>query len=100
MNDITSPEGYWREQVLSNEIALLPGGMPEPFVDGSARRADRSSRWAPSWVYVLVIAPVNLGKEQLLPGDAGWWLRAALTATILIGGIVLVTTIYRTVRPR
>jgi uncharacterized protein YbjT (DUF2867 family) len=24
-------EGYWREQVQSNEVALPPGGMPEPF---------------------------------------------------------------------
>ena len=45
----------------------------------SARRAEQSSRWAPWWIYVLVIAPANLGKEQLLPADAAWWLRAALT---------------------
>ena len=51
-------------------------------------------RWAPWWVYVVTIAPVNLGKEQFL-GEADWWLRTALTATIVLGGIALVTAIYR-----
>lgn len=63
-----------------------------------AGRRELSSRWAPWWIYVLVIVPANLGKEQVLPGDAAWWLRAALTATILLGGIAIVTAIYRAVR--
>ena len=57
--------------------------------------AQQSRRWAPWWIYVLVIAPANLGKEQLLAGDAAWWLRATLTAAIVIGGVALVTAIYR-----
>ena len=64
----------------------------------SARRAEQASRWAPWWVYVLVIAPANLAKEQLLAGDAAWWLRAGLTLTILVGGIAIVTAIYRAAR--
>jgi hypothetical protein len=51
-------------------------------------------RWAPWWLYVLTIVPANLAKEQLL-GEADWWLRTALTATIVVGGIALVTAIYR-----
>jgi hypothetical protein len=64
----------------------------------TARSADLSSRWAPWWVYVLLIAPANLGNEQLLPGDAAWWIRAGLTATIVVGGIALVTAVYRAAR--
>lgn len=55
---------------------------------------ERASRWAPWWVYVLVIAPASLGKEQLLPADTDWWLRAALTTTIVAAGIALVTAVY------
>jgi hypothetical protein len=55
-------------------------------------------RWAPWWIYVLAIAPANLGKEQVL-GEADWWLRTALTATIVLGGIALVTALYRGQRP-
>ena len=51
-------------------------------------------RWAPWWIYVLAIVPANLVKEQFL-ADADWWLRTALTATIVLGGIALVTAIYR-----
>ena len=60
----------------------------------SIRRSEATSRWAPWWVYVLVIAPANLGKENLLSDDA-WWLRAVLTAAIVLGGIALVTAVYR-----
>jgi hypothetical protein len=63
-----------------------------------AGRPQHVSRWAPWWTYLLVIAPANLGKEALLPGDAAWWLRAALTATIVVAGIAIVTAIYRTSR--
>jgi hypothetical protein len=66
--------------------------------DVNAGSADRSSRWAPWWIYVLLIVPANLGKERLLPGDAAWWLRAGLTALIVIGGIALVTAVYRAAR--
>jgi hypothetical protein len=64
----------------------------------TALSAYPSSRWAPWWIYVLLIVPANLGKEQLLPGDAVWWMRAGLTATILVGGIALVTAVYRAIR--
>ncbi len=64
----------------------------------SELRAGRSSQWAPWWLYVAVLAPANLGKEQLLPADAPLWLRAGLTATILVVGIAVVTAIYRASR--
>jgi hypothetical protein len=64
-------------------------------VQAKARSAHRSSRWAPWWIYVLLIAPANLGKEQLLPADTAWWIRASLTALIVVGGIALVTAVYR-----
>ena len=64
------------------------------------RPASPSRQWAPWWLYVAVIAPANLAKEQLLPADAAWWLRASLTATILVGGLAAVTAVYRTTRSR
>jgi hypothetical protein len=59
-----------------------------------SRTALPAPRWAPWWVYVLVIVPANLGKERLI-GDAHWSLRAALTATIIVAAVLLVTAIYR-----
>ena len=59
----------------------------------------QSNRWAPWWVYVLVIAPANLGKQELLPGDASWWLVAVSTATIVALGIAAVTAVYRASTP-
>ncbi|MGH3022429.1 MAG: hypothetical protein ACRDNI_02125 [Gaiellaceae bacterium] len=61
----------------------------------AATRLEQPSRWAPWWIYVLVIAPANLGKEQLLPADAAWWLRAGLTAAIVAAGLAVVTAVYR-----
>jgi len=62
-----------------------------------ARSTEAPGRWAPWWVYVVVIAPVNLSKEQLLD-DAAWPLRAALTVVVVAAGIALVTLIHRTGR--
>ena len=62
--------------------------------------ASSSRRWPPWWLYVAVIAPANLSKEQFLHSDAAWWLRASLTATILVVGLTVVTAIYRATRPR
>jgi hypothetical protein len=56
------------------------------------------SRWAPWWVYALVIVPANLGKELVLPDDTGWWLRGTLTAAIVVAAIAAVTAIHRAVR--
>jgi hypothetical protein len=55
----------------------------------------RSGRWAPWWVYLVVIAPVNMGKEQLLSGQVGWPVRAALTVGIVAAGMAVVTAVYR-----
>jgi hypothetical protein len=59
------------------------------------RRPEESSSWAPWWIYAVVIVPANLGKEQLLPGHTTWWLRAALTAAIVVAGLAVVTAVYR-----
>jgi hypothetical protein len=59
------------------------------------RTEPQSDRWAPWWVYVLVVAPANLGKQELLPGDAPWWLIAASTAAVVLAGIAVVTAVYR-----
>jgi hypothetical protein len=64
-------------------------------VEPAARAAGGSSRWAPWWAYAVVIVPANLGTQQLIPGDVAWWLRAALTATIVVAGIAIVTAIHR-----
>jgi hypothetical protein len=57
--------------------------------------ASRRSDMAPWWLYAGVIVPTNFGKEQALPDDAAWWLRGALTATIIVVGIAVVTAVYR-----
>jgi hypothetical protein len=64
----------------------------------SPRRAEAPSRWAPWWVYLIVIAPVNMAKEQLLAGEVGVPLRAALTVVLVAAGIALVTVVYRVSR--
>jgi hypothetical protein len=60
-----------------------------------------SSRWAPWWLYVLVIVPANLGSQQALPDEAAWWLRGGLTVAVAAAGIALVSVVYRaaTTRP-
>jgi hypothetical protein len=64
-------------------------------IETSTSRLGRASAWAPWWTYVLVIVPANLGKEQLLPSGIAWWARGALTAAVVVGGIALVTALYR-----
>ena len=59
------------------------------------QRTTLPDQWAPWWVYVLVLAPANLGKEQLLPDESAWWVRAGLTAAILAVGIAVITAAYR-----
>lgn len=55
----------------------------------------QSNRWAPWWLYVLVIAPANMGKQQLLPAGASWWLVAGTTAVTILAGLAAVTAVYR-----
>lgn len=66
----------------------------------AARRSEPSSRWAPWWVYVLVIVPANIGKEGLLSAGTPWFVRGALTAAVVLGGIALVTAFFRMARGR
>ena len=70
--------------------------MSSEFRSGlAAPPAERPSRWAPWWMYVLVIVPANIGKEALLPGDTQWLVRGALTAAVVVGGVALVTALFR-----
>ena len=64
----------------------------------SVLHSNPPSRWAPWWVYVLVIAPANLSKQQLLPAGADWWLVALSTASVVAAGIAVVTVLYRASR--
>jgi hypothetical protein len=57
--------------------------------------AFESRRWAPWWAYVLVIAPANLGKQELLPAGSSWWLAAFSTAALVVVGVAVVTAAYR-----
>ena len=57
---------------------------PGPGLNVSVGRTERS-RWAPWWIYALVIIPANIGKEQFLADDLAWPLRAALTTAIPSG---------------
>jgi hypothetical protein len=68
---------------------------PETSLEPSRASSRPAKRWASWWAYVLVILPANFGKEQLLPGEAAWWLRAALTAAIVTVGIAVVTAFAR-----
>jgi hypothetical protein len=61
----------------------------------SPRPAEAPSRWAPWWVYVVVIAPANMAKEQVLSGEVGWPVRAALTIAIVVAGLAVVTAVHR-----
>jgi hypothetical protein len=63
--------------------------------NSAARGTEQSNRFAPWWIYAVVIVPANLAKEQLLSADASWLLRGALTAAIVLVGIAVVTTLYR-----
>jgi hypothetical protein len=59
----------------------------------------QSGRWAPWWVYVLVIAPANLGKQELLSGNSPLWLTVVSTAALVVVGIAVVTAVYRASAP-
>jgi heme A synthase len=54
--------------------------------------------WAPWWAYLLVIAPVNMVKQQFLPDGAQWWLVAVLTLVTVVAGVAVVTALYRASR--
>ncbi|MQA05520.1 MAG: hypothetical protein GEV07_23305 [Streptosporangiales bacterium] len=57
-------------------------------------------KWAPWWVYVVIVVGANLGKQQLLPPDANWAVNAATTAATIAGTIALITVVYRAVIAR
>jgi hypothetical protein len=65
----------------------------------SSEPSAQSAVWAPWWLYVAIIVPTNWSMQQLLlPADATWWYRAAMTATSVVVNIAVITAIYRALR--
>lgn len=65
---------------------------PQP----TANRPERSQRWAPWWIYLIVLLGANSIRNHFLPGDA---LPLPATVGIAIGQaatlFVIVTAIWR-----
>ncbi|MEV0715024.1 hypothetical protein [Asanoa sp. NPDC050611] len=51
-------------------------------------------RWAPWWLYLVVLLPANLAKQAAL-GDAPVALNVAATVALVGAGIVVITALYR-----
>ena len=55
------------------------------------------SRWAPWWVYVVLLVPANAIKQFAL-GDAPVAVNVAATLALVAAGVVVITALYRTSR--
>ena len=55
------------------------------------------ARWAPWWVYVVVLVPANLIKQYAL-GDAPVALNVAVTLVLVAAGVAGITALYRATR--
>ena len=58
---------------------------------------NETGRWAPWWVYVVVLVPANALKQFAL-GDAPVAVNVAATLALVAAGVVAITAIYRTSR--
>jgi hypothetical protein len=56
-----------------------------------------TGRWAPWWVYVVVLVPANAIKQYAL-GDAPVAVNVAATLALVAVGVVGITALYRTTR--
>lgn len=54
-----------------------------------------TQKHAPWWVYVVLIIGANLGKQQLMPEDAGVVLTAGSTIVTIAVTYWLITVVYR-----
>ncbi len=62
-----------------------------------APRAEGESRWAPLWLYLLVILGANAIRQVLLPvGTVPVWAVAVLVVVMSSVLFVVVTAAYRT----
>lgn len=57
-------------------------------------------KWAPWWVYVVLIIAASLGVRQLIPADAGIALNAGGTLVAIGGTYWLITVVYRSLARR
>ena len=55
---------------------------------------NETGRWAPWWVYVVVLVPANALKQFAL-GDAPVAVNVAATLALVAAGVVGITAIYR-----
>jgi hypothetical protein len=53
-----------------------------------------ASRWAPWWVYVVVLVPANAIKQYAL-GDAPVAVNVAATLALVAAGVVVITALHR-----
>jgi len=56
----------------------------------------KDGKWAPWWIYVIVIVGCNLLKQQLLNGYPAA-LNIAVTVVLVAGLFVGITAVYRSV---
>ena len=56
--------------------------------------SENPRRWAPWWVYVVVLVPANLLKQAAL-GAAPVAVNVALTAALVAIGVTAITAMYR-----
>jgi tetrahydrodipicolinate N-succinyltransferase len=57
--------------------------------------SESDSRHAPWWVYAVIIVGVNVGKNAVLPDDAGIALTAGSTIVTIAALYWLITVVYR-----
>ncbi|KAA0024975.1 hypothetical protein [Antrihabitans cavernicola] len=57
-------------------------------------KPETTGKWAPWWVYVVVIVAANFGKQRLMEGTP---IVANIVVTaVLVGGLIaLITAVYR-----
>jgi hypothetical protein len=67
----------------------------------SSNKPTTSPKWAPWWIYLIVLLGANYLRGYVLPGDA---LALPVTVAVAIGQaaalFVIVTAIWRLTRPR
>lgn len=82
------------------EAAAARGGEAGDMTDEQVtqqRTRNATGRWAPWWVYVVVLVPANALKQFAL-GDAPVAVNVAATLALVAAGVVGITAIYRTSR--
>jgi hypothetical protein len=72
------------------------GGRHVPHVEGGIMNAKRQTdgRWAPWWVYVVIIVPANYVKQYVVED---WPVGANVAITLVLVGLLFfgITAVYR-----